>query len=406
MYPKRAKAANTLQADPYAAAFLRDQLGEEKWDIFSSRLFERRFVQKPKQKVKGRRGTDEVEGKSCSASAIDFLVKVEVVKEILRTYVPSVPICLAFAGSDSVFFRHPYNPLKSLSHPYDRAPSGQVTLTRSTVLALSGWSNTQFSYWARRSEAVSVLAEHDPRLRAVAVALERRLRGGNDETPSPTSSERTDSSPSPVCEDSVTGKGLDAIIEEVKKRTGASQFLRGKHSSLDPFGSVVHETEVDEHGNHKPPTVYMPTFQAQMYRHSPPPPQAQGVSPTGPPLMQPPSTPMVPSLHGAEILPPQSLDLGTIPDSNSSIFNGSIPATSNELFANPAPLPNVGRPRRATTGSHYAPAGRELYPLSDSRSEAEKHMKRRSSDCASAIMQSPKKRPKHFSACFSPPNLS
>ena len=88
MYPKRAKAANTLQADPYAAAFLRDQLGEERWDIFSSRLFERRFVQKPKQKVKGRRGTDEVEGKSCSASAIDFLVKVEVVKSVLRTFVP------------------------------------------------------------------------------------------------------------------------------------------------------------------------------------------------------------------------------------------------------------------------------------------------------------------------------
>jgi hypothetical protein len=33
----------------------------------------------------------------------------------------------------------------------------------------------------------------------------------------------------------VTGKGLDGIVEEVKKRTGASQFIRGKHSSLDPF---------------------------------------------------------------------------------------------------------------------------------------------------------------------------
>jgi hypothetical protein len=33
----------------------------------------------------------------------------------------------------------------------------------------------------------------------------------------------------------ITGKGLDAIVEEVKARTGASPFIRGKHSCLDPF---------------------------------------------------------------------------------------------------------------------------------------------------------------------------
>ena len=33
----------------------------------------------------------------------------------------------------------------------------------------------------------------------------------------------------------ITGKGLDAIVEEVKVRTGASPFIRGKHSCLDPF---------------------------------------------------------------------------------------------------------------------------------------------------------------------------
>jgi hypothetical protein len=38
--------------------------------------------------------------------------------------------------------------------------------------------------------------------------------------------------------DGVTGKGLDFIIDEVKERTGASPFIHGKHSSLDPFTIV------------------------------------------------------------------------------------------------------------------------------------------------------------------------
>jgi hypothetical protein len=58
-------------ADPHAAAFLRQVLGPEKWNIFSARLFERRLSQS-----------------KSGATVIDFLVKVEVVKEILRTYVP------------------------------------------------------------------------------------------------------------------------------------------------------------------------------------------------------------------------------------------------------------------------------------------------------------------------------
>jgi hypothetical protein len=121
--------------------------------------------------------------------------------------------------------RHPYNPLKALSHTFLDSPDGQVTLTRSSVLALSGWSNTQFSYWARRVEGISVLSEYDERLRSVVIALERRLKG----------EPRADSDNATTA---TTGKGLDNIIDEVKKRTGKSQFLRGKHSSLDPFGSV------------------------------------------------------------------------------------------------------------------------------------------------------------------------
>lgn len=65
----------------------------------------------------------------------------------------------------------------------------------------------------------------------------------------------------------VTGKGLDVIIDEVKKRTGVSPFLRGKHSSLDPFGSSSGDAE-HEHG--KKAVVYMPTFQAEKYVHEVP----------------------------------------------------------------------------------------------------------------------------------------
>ncbi|KAF8758755.1 hypothetical protein RHS01_02761 [Rhizoctonia solani] len=219
-FPRRTKAQCANQIDPYAEHFLRHRLGEDKWQTFSSRLFERRLGAtrnrtRPSRPRRLSDGSETRETKSTGASAVDFLVKVEVVKEVLRTFVPAFKCTIS----------HPYNPIKSLSHPYNDAPSGSVTLTRNTVLALSGWSNTQFSYWARRAEAVSVLASHDDRLRAVACALERRLHPNK----------YTDS---PIEEDHVTGKGLDAIVDDVKKRTGASQFLRGKHSSLDPFSTV------------------------------------------------------------------------------------------------------------------------------------------------------------------------
>ncbi|KAF9246281.1 hypothetical protein BU15DRAFT_39608, partial [Melanogaster broomeanus] len=239
------------QVDPHAAAFLREQLGVAKWNTFSARLFERRLGPiKSKMRVRGK-NANEV-SHAPGATAIDFLVKVEVVKEVLRTYVP-----------------HPYNPLKSLTHPYPGSPSGSVTLTRSTILVLSGWSNTQFSYWARRAEGISVLAAQDERLYAVAVALEQRIKEGGvllDEIEDgETYSKHTEGCPM------VTGKGLDNIIEEVKKRTGLSPFLRGKHSSLDPFGSTNSEKEAGPGPPQDVPAapIFMPTFQAMEYSHAP-----------------------------------------------------------------------------------------------------------------------------------------
>ncbi|KAI0273400.1 hypothetical protein BC834DRAFT_965934 [Gloeopeniophorella convolvens] len=264
-FPKRAKAPQPPETDPYAAAFLQSQIGSEKWSIFSARLYERRLGG-PKARTRTKKSsTDPPEHRNSGACALDFLVKVEVVKEVLRIYVP-----------------HPYNPFKSLTHPFPDCPAGHVTLTRAAVLALSGWSNTQFSYWARRAEAICVLAPHDKTLYQVAVALDRRLRplvaaprydGLPDSAyPSPASSlsslssaSPSSTSPPPAYQDppepNVTGKGLDALIDSVKRRTGASPFLRGKHASLDPFGSPGGDRGVAPAAA----PVYHPTFQAHVY---------------------------------------------------------------------------------------------------------------------------------------------
>ncbi|KAI0256895.1 hypothetical protein BJV78DRAFT_1150787 [Lactifluus subvellereus] len=262
-FPKRSKAPQPPETDPYAAAFLQSQIGPEKWGIFSARLYERRLGG-PKARSRGKKSSGDTELRNSGACALDFLVKVEIVKEVLRIYVP-----------------HPYNPFKSLTHPYPDCPTGHVTLTRAAVLALSGWSNTQFSYWARRAEAICVLAPHDKTLYQVAIALDRRLRplvaaprydGSLDSAyPSPASSlssltsvSPTSASPPPSFQDppepNVTGKGLDALIDAVKRRTGASPFLRGKHASLDPFGAPGGDRGVAPAAA----PVYHPTFQAHV----------------------------------------------------------------------------------------------------------------------------------------------
>ena len=323
-------------------------LGPEKWETFASRLFERRLGGKAKNKGKNRSGDDD-EARS-GVSAIEFLVKVEVVKEILRTYVP-----------------HPYNPLKSLTHPYPRAPSGQVTLTRSTVLLLSGWSNTQFSYWARRAEAVSVLADHDSRLHAVGAALERRLRNPHSFTSEDDNDEGT----------LVTGKGLDAIVDEVKKRTGKSQFLRGKHSSLDPYGTAVADLELEHIP--PPPQFAMPTFQAERYDHGtmrildlePPPslgPRPPPVSPPAPPkrgIMSSQATSHDTSSTGTTSIDSRTGSLGSpvsTPDHTSSPQTDTGVRTTRTTARKPTVAPD--------NNTHH-------FPVSDSRSEVEAGGKRK-----------------------------
>jgi hypothetical protein len=163
--------------------------------------------------------------------------------------------------------RHPYNPLKYFMHAYAGSPTGYVILTRTTILALSGWSNTQFSYWARRVEAVSVLEACDERIRAIASALKRHLFCNGSHHQPQLSSTSVDPRPEKDLYLDITGKGLDTVIEEVKKQTGKSPFLRGRHCSLDPFGSPP-----DREGQSDivaAARVFNASFQAVAYTHTP-----------------------------------------------------------------------------------------------------------------------------------------
>lgn len=102
-FPRRTKTQCVNQIDPYAEDFLKHRLGEQKWQTFSSRLFERRLgstrnrtrTSRPKR-LSG--GSDDSESKTSGASAVEFLVKVEVVKEVLRTFVPWV-LLIFFSSS-------------------------------------------------------------------------------------------------------------------------------------------------------------------------------------------------------------------------------------------------------------------------------------------------------------------
>ncbi|KAG2756041.1 hypothetical protein P692DRAFT_20814846 [Suillus brevipes Sb2] len=370
---KRLNSGAASQVDPYASAFLHDQLGDQKWNTFYARLFERRLGPiKSKMRVKSKgTGGGGLSTSSPGATAIDFLIKVEVVKEVLRTYVP-----------------HPYNPLKSLTHVFPGSPSGSVTLTRSTILVLSGWSNTQFSYWARRSEGISVLRDHDERLQSVAVALEKRLRQGgvlqdlpnDDALSSLTYGHVAESSPN------VTGKGLDIIIEEVKKRTGLSPFLRGKHSSLDPFGSTNSDKDTGPGPPSGPPSgpVYMPTFQAMEYSHSPP---VSTEPPRRPKKKRRTSATESISSHAGSTVTHAELvaSSGQLGYAMESGIKSDVANTMSPDVASPASL-SVSRPLPRSLGVIDDPIGayqlqnnmmddavestnREYFPVSDSRSD-------------------------------------
>jgi len=97
-------------------------------------------------------------------------------------------------GSIYYPIQSPIQPSKVAHTPFRGVPKW---LCDPNALNHSGWSNTQFSYWARRAEAISVLGQYDERLLSVGKALKHRLRGA-----------ATDTHEEHLDAQSITGKGL------------------------------------------------------------------------------------------------------------------------------------------------------------------------------------------------------
>ena len=99
--------------DPYAASFIKEKLGDRKWHIFTSRLAEsRKSGQKSKSRATRRltnesNDPDTTNDGTGGASAVDFLVKVEVVKGVLRAFVPWVAFLLTLWLEVFIYFREP-----------------------------------------------------------------------------------------------------------------------------------------------------------------------------------------------------------------------------------------------------------------------------------------------------------
>ncbi|KAK7693441.1 hypothetical protein QCA50_003009 [Cerrena zonata] len=263
--------------DPYAAPFIREFLGEEKWCIFSARLAR---PTKVPVKTKSRASSSpksfaDEEDDPSGTYVIDFLVKNEIVKAVFRTLLP-----------------HPNSPQKESIHPFALAPKGYVILSRECVLGIVGWSHTQQSYWTRRIEGISVLETLDERLHVVANRFRRKLSeiGINSEPPArPTFSREGKSEdelkklpPDLAAYESeseyetavddwirqyVSGKGLDEWIKEVEARTGVSRYLRGIHSCWAPFGTKPDSDAVVKRRRKGRSSVYTRTFQAKSYVH-------------------------------------------------------------------------------------------------------------------------------------------
>ena len=99
----------------------------------------------------------------------------------------------------------------------------------------------------RRVEAISVFAPYDETFAELKQTLYGLLYGGLSQN-------------SPPASPGVTGKGIDALIDTVKRQTGMQPYVRGKHASLDAFCAA-------ELGPaHTQPPAFA-TFQPHMYSH-------------------------------------------------------------------------------------------------------------------------------------------
>ncbi|KAJ3726174.1 hypothetical protein C8R42DRAFT_762123 [Lentinula raphanica] len=192
-----------LREDTHVASFLEYQLGPVKWSLFVKPVFKKKQASKQEQSP---------------SNIIDFLVKTEIIKEVLRKFLPPA-----------------YSEVDYAVHTWTH---GSVVLTRVAVLALSGWSKVFFSYWTRRAESLALFSSSEDRLRIISSELQRHLNDLSN-AHSPNCLDQTSHTNDDTVIQSVlqmTTRRLDAVLKEVKERTGLSTLkLRGKNSILDGY---------------------------------------------------------------------------------------------------------------------------------------------------------------------------
>ncbi|KIM25539.1 hypothetical protein M408DRAFT_26091 [Serendipita vermifera MAFF 305830] len=241
--------------DPHVAGFLKSAMGPRIWTMFSSKISESEekesagiFTGIRSDKAQGSATQKPVRGMPSSATfpkkedymrhgstslcVIAFLVKVEIVKDVLRKYATR-----SFSDLSHSWVQ---------SHSYSSAPSGVVFVTPQSILNLCHWSNLQVESWSRRSDAVSILAANDTSLRDLFFVLYHRLYK-KDPPPSHQVFQGWPGSEIPAFmnHDSVeadrrlrvargfTGKRLDNVIAHTVK----SQLWIGRNLTLQPFGT-------------------------------------------------------------------------------------------------------------------------------------------------------------------------
>jgi len=159
--------------------------------------------------------------------------------------------------------------------------------------------------------------------------------------------------------DGVTGKGLDLIIDEVKERTGASPFIHGKHSSLDPFTVIDNLPD----GTPVDPTAPWVDFSAASasthYIPSTFPPESEGGD--DPAQLQ-------YYLHGIDLLTPAMPSTGEFEINNEAAF---APATVSPLVTESSPSAKSPGKRGRPFGGVRAKRGTKKHTPTSSLSKGE-----------------------------------
>ncbi|EEB91428.1 hypothetical protein MPER_10210, partial [Moniliophthora perniciosa FA553] len=199
---------------PSFPEYLQQELGGTKWSLFSAKLTPQRRATQPRSKAKPYTRSNPPQG----ANVIDYLVKAEVVKEVLYKYVSS-PDTKSYNRSSGCANATPLN---------------KPIYADSCRCVGAGWL-----------DAITTFASHDTRLRNIGIAIQKKLReykifpltlsSFQSSTPSADHTESLDPEDYSVMQ--LTGRNLDTIIDKAKKQTGQSKVSGRGYTGWNIVGS-------------------------------------------------------------------------------------------------------------------------------------------------------------------------